>query len=67
MFVTTEANKATDIYFGNTTAVKIDNTEKYDSYEIQEIEEIEGFECSDLNFKFNVYKTKKIMTISLIK
>ena len=59
VFVTTEANKATDIYFGNTTAVKIDNTEKYDSYEIQEIEEIEGFECSDLNFKFNVYKTKK--------
>ena len=56
--VVIEANKKTDIYFGDTNKVKIDDVLKYDEYTFSETSAPTGYEKSKLNLKLRVYKKR---------
>ena len=57
--VVIEANKKTDIYFGDTNKVKIDDVLKYDEYTFSETSAPTGYEKSKLNLKLRVYKKRE--------
>ncbi len=57
--VVIEANKKTDIYFGDTNVVKIDDVLKYDEYTFSEMYAPTGYEKSKLNLKLRVYKKRE--------
>lgn len=57
--VVIEANKKTDIYFGDTNVIKINDVLKYDEYTFSETSAPTGYEKSKLNLKLRVYKKRE--------
>ena len=57
-YVVTEKGVKTDIYYGDSNKVKIDDILSVDRYEISEVGAPTGYECSNLKLEFKVQKVR---------